>query len=307
MRTSDVYYKDIPALLAGLRTVHPLSEQFHMHRFEATPATWLEETALFRSDTYSIILLEKGEAEYKIGLSDYHIRSGSLYCMAPKHLRYYKRLSKWEGYVVVFVEAFLETHPILQQLVHELEGFQLGTRPVLGLKEDQLAIAQEQLAQLHTIAYTATPLRFAKIRAALELLLLQLTEWFRQAPTRAESRSPQERLAAAFEQVVEDYLYQLTHHQSAERLTIRAIARQLHVHPSYLGEVIKAVTQQSPKQLLSQRLILEAKALLHNTSLSVAQIGDLLHLSDPSNFSKFFKAHTGFTPKKYRQNQQNKQ
>ena len=299
--STNVYYKDIPALLAGLKTVQPLSDAFHMHRFADTPDTWLQETALFRSNTYSIILLEKGEASYKIGLSDYQIHSGSLYCMAPQHLRYYRRLSDWEGYVLVFVPAFLEPHPPLQQLVQNLAGFQFGTQVVLSLDPDQLDQARQLFAQLHQVAYQHSPLRFAKIRAALELLLVTLTEWYQQAPSANDAHSPQDRLVMAFDQLLEQYLYQLTRQQSKQRLTIQQMAQQLHVHPSYLGEVLKATTGHTPKQRLSQRLTLEAKALLHNTDLSIAQIGDLLHMPDPSNFSKFFKTQTGLTPKKYRQ------
>ncbi|MEL7006495.1 MAG: hypothetical protein AAFN93_27795, partial [Bacteroidota bacterium] len=76
MEKHTKYYKGISALLAGLKTVQPISE--HFHQFKDTPDSWIKETSLFRSNTYSIILLKKGKAEYKIGLSNYDIGDNSL-------------------------------------------------------------------------------------------------------------------------------------------------------------------------------------------------------------------------------------
>ena len=57
MNQQQSYYGSIDDLLRGLRTVAPLSEHFHLHRFSDTPASWLAESSIFRSDTYALILL----------------------------------------------------------------------------------------------------------------------------------------------------------------------------------------------------------------------------------------------------------
>ncbi len=128
---STSYYKDIYSLLEGLKTVKPLSSDFHIHKFSDTPNTWVKETSIFRSNTYSIILLTKGEAKYKIGLSEYHITDGSIYFQAPQHLRYYNRLSEWQGYVIVFMDSFFENHAALKQLVTQFEGFKIASKVVV--------------------------------------------------------------------------------------------------------------------------------------------------------------------------------
>lgn len=53
--------------------------------------------------------------------------------------------------------------------------------------------------------------------------------------------------------------------------------------------------------LLTERVVLEAKALLATTSLSVKEITYELGLEDPSNFAKVFKRHTGAAPLDYRE------
>lgn len=68
------------------------------------------------------------------------------------------------------------------------------------------------------------------------------------------------------------------------------------INPTYLGEVIKKITGKSPKQILSDRIILEAKSLLNNTDMAISEIAYFLKFQDASNFTKFFKAKTGFSP-----------
>jgi len=49
--------------------------------------------------------------------------------------------------------------------------------------------------------------------------------------------------------------------------------------------------------------VLEAKVLLKQSNLSIADIAFKIGKLDPSDFSRFFKAETGKTPKEYRQTQ----
>lgn len=162
MKSSTSYYKDIHSLLQGLKTVKPLSQDFHIHKFSNTPNTWVKETSIFRSNTYSIILLTKGEAKYKIGLSEYHITSGSLYFQAPQHLRYYNRLSDWEGYVIVFMDSFIENHPTLKKLVTQFEGFKIASKVVVPLEEEVLSETESMFQHLYDISYSNSTNRFDK-------------------------------------------------------------------------------------------------------------------------------------------------
>ncbi|NJO25503.1 MAG: AraC family transcriptional regulator [Bacteroidia bacterium] len=47
--------------------------------------------------------------------------------------------------------------------------------------------------------------------------------------------------------------------------------------------------------------MLEAKLLLDNPALSIAEIADELNFSDQSFFGKYFKRLAGMSPKEYRQ------
>ena len=56
----------------------------------------------------------------------------------------------------------------------------------------------------------------------------------------------------------------------------------------------------TPKQLIDEQLIAEAKVLLNEPQLSVTEIAEQLHFADQSYLSRFFKKNTGISPKEFR-------
>jgi AraC-like DNA-binding protein len=304
LSSSTNYYKDIYALLQGLRTVTPISAEFHIHQFKDTPETWIKETSIFRSDTYALILLTKGKASYKIGLYDYEINDGSLYFMGPQHLRYYNRLSDWEGYVVIFMESFFENHPSLKKLVTDFEGFKIHSKVVVSLEKDEIEETEKILQLLYDTSRSTSLYRFSKAKSLLELLILQSEEVYKKYHAPSEP-SKHHRIVKEFNTIVEQHLYDITQNKVEKIVSIQEIAQQMHLNSTYLGEVLKKVTGRTPKEILSERIVLEAKSLLHNTDLSVNEIAYFLKFQDASNFTKFFKSKTEITPKKYRENSSN--
>ncbi len=67
-----------------------------------------------------------------------------------------------------------------------------------------------------------------------------------------------------------------------------------------LTRACQAATGQTAKQVLTGRLVLEAKRLLSQTEDSVTEIAVHLGFSEPTNFTKFFVRQAGATPRQFR-------
>ena len=74
----------------------------------------------------------------------------------------------------------------------------------------------------------------------------------------------------------------------------------LHVSPTYLTQTTKSLTGKTSNEILHDKLILEIKRLLTQTTLDVQEISAMLNFADQSYFTKFFKKATGETPLKFR-------
>lgn len=53
--------------------------------------------------------------------------------------------------------------------------------------------------------------------------------------------------------------------------------------------------------LINKRIIQEAKVLLKGTVWSISEIAWTLGFEEANHFSSFFKRHTSFTPRQFRQ------
>ncbi len=102
-----------------------------------------------------------------------------------------------------------------------------------------------------------------------------------------------------FIRILEQPLLEIIAGNEEDFMEIRAVAEKLYIHPTHLSNTIKATTGKSPCEICHDMTIKKAKELLTNSSLSIAEVATLLTY-DPSNFTKYFKNRTGFTPSGYR-------
>lgn len=79
-------------------------------------------------------------------------------------------------------------------------------------------------------------------------------------------------------------------------------ALRLGLTPGYLSSIVKTITQKSAAEWIDEYVMLEAKALLASSDLTVQQICHRLNFPNQSFFGKYFKRHSGLSPRQYRQN-----
>jgi AraC family transcriptional regulator, transcriptional activator of pobA len=58
--------------------------------------------------------------------------------------------------------------------------------------------------------------------------------------------------------------------------------------------------KKTPKEIISERLVLEIKRLLSSTSKPIKEIAYQLGFDEPTNLVKYFKKYTGVTPSEFR-------
>ncbi len=93
---------------------------------------------------------------------------------------------------------------------------------------------------------------------------------------------------------------QLVNNFYIEKRTIEDYAVLLNVTPNHLSQSVKAATNKNALSYINERLLSEAKFLIQFTNFDIAEIAYELNFSDPANFGKFFKKHTGESPLKFR-------
>lgn len=88
-----------------------------------------------------------------------------------------------------------------------------------------------------------------------------------------------------------------------QRLVLRSAkeyAERLAVHVNHLNKVLKENTGRTTTEIISSRMVQEAKILLRQTDWNISQIAYCLGFEEVAHFSNFFKKQTTFAPLAFR-------
>lgn len=77
-------------------------------------------------------------------------------------------------------------------------------------------------------------------------------------------------------------------------------AQMICISEKRLVQATSAVLGKSPKEVINDRIILEAKRILAYTNLSIKEIGQELGFKDPAYFVRYFKKNVTLTPVEFR-------
>jgi AraC-like DNA-binding protein len=154
--------------------------------------------------------------------------------------------------------------------------------------EDEDAVISEfsQLA-VDCERHASGPLAAELLRHQLTVLLLRIALLTGSEPVGAESRT-----FARFRRLLE------SGHPRSRR--VEDYAEELDCSVRTLTRACLAVTGRTAKQVVDDRVALEARRLLACTPMSVAEVGRHLGFPEPTNFGRFFHREVGRSPGQFR-------
>lgn len=106
--------------------------------------------------------------------------------------------------------------------------------------------------------------------------------------------------------VFQNFMLSLTRNFKHER-SARFYAEEQHISTRYLCALIKEESGIGVSEWIAEYVITHSRQLLANSNKSIKQIAQELNFSDQSFFGKYFKLHTGLSPKEFRQKQKHRE
>ena len=101
-----------------------------------------------------------------------------------------------------------------------------------------------------------------------------------------------------FETMLNDYIANEAENGGVP--SVGYFAEKCCLSPGYFGELVKTETGRTAQDFIADRMLVHARELLCDLSLSVAQVGYKLGFEYPQHFVRFFKRRAGITPSQYR-------
>jgi len=251
-----------------------------------------------RREYYKIAWLRgKSKAEYADKVID--IRQNALLFATPKiPYHWVPEDGDQTGIFCIFTPDFLASAKSGVHL-NELPIFQPGQFPVFQLPDQEVTEIEYIFRKMLKELNANYKYKYDLLRNML-LELIHYGQKLQPMSALSATQNASERISSLFIELLERQFPLESLHQ---RLTLRAAndyADRLAIHVNHLNKVLKEVTGNTTTQLISKRVIQEAKILLKQTNWNIAEIAYTLGFDDLAHFSNFFKKSTSFAPAAFR-------
>lgn len=250
-----------------------------------------------RHDYHELIWVRSGKGRHLIDGEPLPVRPRTITIIGRGQVHVFERGEELRGAVLRFGDELL--YGAAQRAT---PGWLLSGRggrmvPVPDGEADQLEAVIAALER--EIERPADPETAELQRHLVSAVLLWIERWYDAA--RAEQREPDDaevQLQRRFVRLLErDFAH---HHEAAY------YADSLRVPPPVLSRALTQVTGRGTKELVTDRVMLEAARLLRFTDLTAQEIALRVGYDDPLYFSRAFKRRYGEAPSAYRERVQGK-
>ena len=250
---------------------------------------------LQRHNYYSLIWVREGQGLAKVDCAEYAFGPNTLFAFAPYQPFLLSTAGTLRGVALHFHSDFYCIHRHPRETDCDAVLFNNVYHPPFQVLEaDAAARLAELLGQLRAEAEQAPDGQYELLIAYLKIVLVTASRLKAQAPVflepTADSQVPY--LLHQLKKTIEAH-YKVQHSASD-------YAGLLHLSAGALAKLVKAHFHKTLTELITERIIVEAKRELYLTSKPVKEIAYGLGYADEFYFSRVFKTYADVSPQLYR-------
>ena len=290
--------------ITDLHTLFSLGNSFHplVTVLDFSKVTEnVEENSKITTDFYSIMFKNYCKNKIKYGRKAIDFQDGNLICIAPNQTidmdnEEEEREDKM-GWGLFFHPDLIRATTLNEKL-KDYTFFNYEKSEALHLSDKEKGVLYECVQKIQAeLQENIDVYSQYIIVSTIELLLNYCSRFYgRQMITRIQNNKL----------IINQIESILTHYFSANTIqeqglpTVKYLAVQVHLSPSYLSDLLKKETGKNAQEHIHFYLIEEAKNLLLNSEKNVNEIAYNLGFEYPQYFNTLFKKKTGRTPKEFR-------
>ena len=244
-----------------------------------------------RPGGFCFVLCERGHCRVSLNLTDSPIGEGMLFFVVPGTVVHLDEVSadlrlRMVGFTADFVRD-------VRTVIHVIYPFIFQSPLLCASPEDA-----RRIAELFDLMYAKAqrhghPFRGEMLRNLLNVLFCEIGALYR-----SDAVSP-DHVLSRNEEIFRQLMRLIMLHYKKER-TVAFYAHALCLTPKYLSSVVKRISHKTLSEWIADTIILDAKTQLKSSQMTIQQLSNYLNFPNPSFFGRFFKKHTGMTPKEYR-------
>ena len=277
----------------GVETLHPLVSVVRVENTEHI------QKCVMHYGLYAIYLKETKACQLSYGRTSYDFDEMTVTSFSPGQtvtVEPNPDVPFVKFTALVFHPDLLNRTPLAKQM-NRYEFFDYTSTEALHLSAQEVEIFKGVLTLIEQELHRAIDKHTRELIVSnIELLLNYCLRFYdRQFITREEINHT----------VVKKFLNQLDEYINEKAVseglpTVAYFAGKCCLSTGYFGTLVKTETGRTAKDLINDRILAKAKALLQSETSSVTQVSVRLGFESPQHFIRFFKSLTGKTPSQWR-------
>lgn len=250
---------------------------------------------LQRHNYFTLIWITEGSGVLKADFTEHTFSNNSILAFSPYQPFMLSKVENVKGYAIHFHPDFFCIHKHHKEVsCNGILFNNIYDPPITKITEGARASLQMVIDQVKAEVQNQSLAQYELLVSYLKIFLITVTRLkVDQAPEKFTTDSKEPFVLQKLKDAIESH-YKNKHSPSE-------YADLLHMTPKALAKITKAYFNKTLTDLISERIIIEAKRELYLTSKSVKEIAAELGYEDEHYFSRFFKNNADVSPQLYRE------
>jgi AraC-like DNA-binding protein len=292
------FYKETAALVPA--DINKEIGHFNVFKIDDFTASLKKGSTMpYNRRAYYKISIISGRNKAQYADKEIDIEKNALLFATPKiPYHYVPQDDNQFGYFCIFTHDFLVQNKS-GVVLDDLPIFQPGGYPVFQVTDE----AVEEITAIFKKMYKEISSDYAYKYDLLRNYVLELIHYgqkLQPATSLYPSHTAAARVSSLFIELLERQFPIESPHQKLQLRTAKDYASRLAVHVNHLNKVLKENTGKTTTDIISSRIVQEAKILLKQTDWNISQIAYSLGFEEVAHFSNFFRKQTALAPLAFR-------
>ena len=251
-------------------------------------------TTTHRTGFYHIIWFQQGSPTHLVDFNPIKIKPNTLLFLNKDTVQRFDNKTKFSGKAILFTDGFFcRTETDTRFLRNSILFSDLFAVSQIQI-EKQLKLFTDLLQQM------TDELKNSKDNSQADILQNLLHNFLLHSERERRKQNVTEiKKGADLEYVM--LFKELLEAGYKNQKHVNYYAKEIIITEKRLNQATTKVLGKTPKEIIDDRIMLEAKRILAHTTESVKEIGYHLGFEEPTNFIKYFKKHSKFTPTEFRE------
>ncbi len=270
------------------------SNQFYANSFAKHLALHKDKVSSpHKHDFYLVVLITKGAGVHEIDFQSYEVKPGSVFLMAPGATHNWELSHDVEGYIFFHSREFFELKFGGRKVDNFPFYFSVQNSPLVFLSAKETDTLEKFFQEIFLEYEGGQLMKWQKIGNLVDLIYIHLSRCYL-GSTWLENQ------ANSGYALKMRRLEELVDQQFLTNKSPSSYAEQMHMSSKHLNRIIKSLVNKTVTDIISERIMLEAKRILIHSDVLVSQMAEELGYEDYSYFSRFFKKRSGMSPMEFR-------